>query len=88
MPNVDDFVLKVESICGGEVNSVAVLKPEKIDQAIAWILSRGIVKKRTSGYMWEIRFLTVTFRVFKSGRLVFRGVEKDELSKFLEALFM
>ena len=88
MPTVDDFVLNAGSICGGEVNSVAVLRPEKIDQAIARILSRGIVKKSTAGYMWEIRFLKVTFRVFKSGRLVFRGIEKDELDRFLVALFM
>ncbi|MGD6934175.1 MAG: hypothetical protein ACQCN5_08220 [Candidatus Bathyarchaeia archaeon] len=88
MPNVDDFVLKVESICGGGVNSVAVLKPEKINQAIAGILSRGIVKKRTSDYMWEIWFLTVTFRVFESGRLVFRGIGKEELKRFLVALFI
>ncbi|XHH09070.1 MAG: hypothetical protein ACFCUE_00175 [Candidatus Bathyarchaeia archaeon] len=88
MPAVDDFVLKVESICGGEVNSVAVLRPEKFDQAIAWILSRGVVKKRSSDYMWEIRFLTVTFRVFKSGRLVFRGINKDEVNRFLIVLFM
>ncbi len=88
MPTVEDFVLNVGGICGGEVNSVAVLRPEKIDQAIARILSRGIVKKRAAGYMWEIRFLNVTFRVFKSGRLVFRGIGKDELDRLLIALFM
>ncbi|MGD6809113.1 MAG: hypothetical protein ACQCN3_05375 [Candidatus Bathyarchaeia archaeon] len=87
MPNVEDFVLKVESICGGEVNSVVVLRPEKIDKAITRILSRCTVKKRVADYMWEVNFLKVTFRVFKNGRIVFRGTEKDELNNLLAKLF-
>ena len=88
MPTVKDFVAKIEGVCGGDSNLVVVLKPEKKNTAIAFLFKRCVVRKKVSDYMFELEFQDKIFRVFSSGRIVFRGVEDQmELDRILAALF-
>jgi hypothetical protein len=88
LPTVKDFVAKIEGVCGGDSNLVVILRPEKKDKAAANILKRCVVKKRVADYMFELEFNNVVFRLFSSGRIVFRGIEDEvELDNLLTALF-
>jgi TATA-box binding protein (TBP) (component of TFIID and TFIIIB) len=85
---VTDYIAKIEGICGAEKDIVVTLKLEKKDAAIANILKRSIVKK-SGGFMFELEFQGVTFRVFSSGRVVFRGIKnKKERNRLLAALLL
>jgi hypothetical protein len=87
MPTIKDYVAKVEGICGGETDVIVILKPEKKDTAIASIIKHCIIKKSVSGFLFELEFEGVTFRVFRTGRVVFRSIKnKKELNRLLMAL--
>jgi hypothetical protein len=89
MPTVEDYVAKVEGICGGETDVIVILKPEKKDDTIAKITKHCVVKKSVSGFMVELEFEGLTFRLFRSGRVVFRGIKnKKELNRLLTALLL
>jgi hypothetical protein len=87
MPNVKECVAKVEGICGGETDVIVVLKPEKKDSAIDFVIKKCVVKKSAADFMFELEFEGLTFRVFRTGRMVFRGIKnKKELNRLLTAL--
>jgi hypothetical protein len=87
MPTVKDYVAKVEGICGGETDVIVILIPEKKDVAIANMTKHCVVKKSVSGFLSELEFEGLTFRVFRTGRVVFRGIKnKKELNRLLMAL--
>lgn len=89
MATLKKYISAIEGICGAERDVVVVLKPEKKDMLIADILKNSKVKKSTSDFMFELEFQNVTFRLFSSGRAVFRGIKnKKELNRILSALLL
>ncbi len=86
---VKDYISRIDGICGGDKNVIVVFKSEKTNIAIANILKRCIVKKSHSDFMIELEFQNVTFRLFNSGRAVFRSIKnKRELNRLLAALLL
>lgn len=89
MPTVKDCIAKIEGICGAEKDIIVIFKSEKTDATITNILKRSKVKKSVSGYMFELEFQGVTFRLFTSGRAVFRSIKnKKELNRILTTLLL
>jgi hypothetical protein len=89
MPAIEDYILRIEGICGAETDIIVTLRSEEKDTVIRNIIKRSIVRKSTSGFMFELEFQHVTFRLFTSGRIVFRGIKnKKELNKLLAALLL
>ncbi len=89
MPNIKDYIAKIEGICGAESEVVVTLRCEETTIAITRIIKRCIVKKSVSGVMFELEFQGVTFRLFRSGRAVFRGIKnRKELNRILKALLL
>ena len=87
MPTINDYVAKVEGICGGETDVIVILKAEKKDIAFANIIKHCVVRKSVSGFLFELEFEGLTFRLFSSGRVVFRGIKsKKELNRLLTVL--
>jgi ribonuclease HIII len=88
MPTIKDYITKIEGICGAEKDIIVTLKPGEKDTAIVNIVKRSTVKK-SAGFMFELEFQDVTFRLFTSGRVVFRGIKnKKELNRILTALLL
>jgi hypothetical protein len=89
MANVKDYVASVGGICGAETEIIVNLRPEKAQAAMAIIRQRCRIVKATGCFMFELSFKGVTFRLFSSGKLIFRGVKnRSELDGLLSDLLL
>ncbi len=85
---VEDYVANVEGTCGEEKDVVVVLKFEKKDEAISKILKKAQLKSSIGGgIIKELTFEGHSFRVYSSGKIIFRSIKTREiLNKLLEGL--
>jgi ribonuclease HIII len=89
MPTTDDFVARIEGTCGAEKDVIVVLKFEKKDEAIAKINKRAQLKNSVAGMIFDFSFRDASFRVYSSGKIIFKGVKnKQELNNLLVALLI
>jgi hypothetical protein len=89
MPTIKDYIATIEGICGAETDVIVTLRSEEKDTAITNIIKRSTLKKTVSGFMFELEFQDVTFRLFSNGRAVFRNIKnKKELNRILAALLL
>ena len=89
MSTVDDYVARIEGTCGAESDVIVVLKYEKKDEAIANILKKAKLKNTIAGIIFELTFEDMSFRLYTSGKAIFRGVKnKQELMEFLAKLLL
>jgi hypothetical protein len=89
MPTVDDYVARIEGACGAEKDVIVIFKYENKDEAIANILKRAELKRSTAGIIHEMAFKDHTFRVYSSGKAIFRSIKnKEELYEVLASLLL
>ena len=89
MPTVEDYVARIEGTCGAEKDLIVIFKYEKRDEAIAKILEKAELKQALAGIIYELTFKNYTFRVYRSGKAIFRSIRnKEELCSLLDALFL
>jgi ribonuclease HIII len=89
MVSVDDYVSQIEGACGAEKDVIVVFKFEKKDEAIAKILKKAKVKNKIAGIIFELTFQDQSFRLYSSGKAIFRGVKnKQALNSLLEKLLL
>ena len=89
MPTVEDYVARIEGTCGEEKDIVVTLKYDKKDEAVAKILKKSQLKNTIAGIIFELTFRNVSFRLYKSGKAIFRSIKnKDELQELLAALLL
>jgi ribonuclease HIII len=89
MVSVDDYVSQIEGACGAEKDVIVVFKFEKKDEAIAKILKKATVKNKIAGIIFELTFQDQSFRLYSSGKAIFRGVKnKQALNSLLEKLLL
>jgi ribonuclease HIII len=87
MASIDDYVARVEGTCGAEKDVIVFFKYEKKDEAIANILKRATLKTKIAGIIFELTFQNQSFRLYSSGKAIFRGVKnKEELNSVLSSL--
>ena len=87
MASIDDFVSRIEGTCGAESDVIVVLKYEKKDEAIAKILKKATLKNTIAGIIFELIFQDISFRVYLSGKAIFRSIKnREELNKLLSNL--
>jgi TATA-box binding protein (TBP) (component of TFIID and TFIIIB) len=86
---VADFVSRIEGTCGAESDIIVNFKYEKKDEAIAHIMKRATLKNTIAGIIFELTFEDRTFRLYTSGKAIFRGVKsKPELMDYLAKLLL
>ena len=84
MSTVEDYVARIEGTCGAEKGIIVVFKYEKKEEAIAHILKNSL-----SGIIYELTFNGVSFRVYSSGKAIFRSIKnREELNSILAALLL
>lgn len=88
MSTVKDYVARIEETCGEDKSAVVTFKYDKKDEAITKIRKKAQLKKSLSGIILEFTFQDISFRVFSSGKAVFRGVNKEKLHDILISLLL
>jgi len=89
MATVEDYVARIEGTCGEEKDVIVIFKYNKKDEAIANILKKAKTQKSLSGIIFELTFQNVSFRVYASGKAIFRSVkDKEGLREILAALLL
>jgi hypothetical protein len=89
MTTIEDYVARIEGTCGAEKDVIVTFKFEKKDEAIKNILKKATLKNNISGIIFELTFQDISFRVYSSGKAIFRSVKnRDELNRILAALLL
>lgn len=89
MSTVTDYVSRIEGTCGAESDVIVNFKYERKDEVLANILKRAIVKNTIAGIIYELTFEGVSFRLYTSGKAIFRGFKtKTELMDYLVKLLL
>lgn len=89
MTTVDDYVSRIEGTCGKEKDVIVTFKFEKRDGVVKRILERARLKKSLAGIVFELEFGSHFFRLYASGKVIFRGLEsKEELTALLSELLL
>jgi ribonuclease HIII len=88
MPTVEDYVARIEETCGEDKGVIVTLKYDKKDEAIAKIRNKAQLKNSLSGIIFEFAFQGTSFRVFSSGKAIFKGINKEALHDILAALLL
>jgi ribonuclease HIII len=89
MNPVEDYVSRVEETCGQEKNLVVVFKYDKKEEAIEKILEKAKIEKSISRIIFELTFENVSFRLYGTGKAIFRNLKgESELKKVLADLLL
>ena len=89
MSTVEDYVARVEETCGEEKQFVVIFKYDLKNQVIAKILKKAKVEKSISRIIFELTFKNVSFRLYGTGKAIFRNLkDKEELRKVLADLLL
>lgn len=89
MTTLEDYVARVEGTCGAEKDVIVFFKFEKKDEAIANILKKATVTNKLAGIIFELKFEDFSFRLYASGKAIFRSVKnREELNRVLSALLL
>ncbi len=89
MATLEDYVTRVEGTCGAEKDVIVVFKYEKKDEVIDRILKKATLKNKIAGIIFELNFNDTSFRLYSSGKAIFRSVKnREELNKLLGELLL
>jgi TATA-box binding protein (TBP) (component of TFIID and TFIIIB) len=89
MAAVEEYVARIEETCGEDKSAVVTLKYDKKNEAIAKIMNKAKLKKSLSGIIFELEFQGISFRMFSSGKIIFKGFKnKGALREILTALLL
>jgi len=89
MSAVTDYVSRIEGTCGAESDVIVNFRFEKKDEVIANILKKATTKNTIAGIIFELTFEGVSFRLYTSGKAIFRGFKsKTELMDYLAKLLL
>jgi len=87
MVSLEDYVARTEGTCGKEQDVIVTFKFDKKDEAIKKILSKATLKKSMAGIVFELAFGKFSFRLYGSGKAIFRSLkDKEELNTLLSEL--
>jgi hypothetical protein len=89
MATIDDYVARIEGTCGAEQDVIVVFKYEKKDEAIDNIMKRAQLKNSIAGIILELTFQNISFRLYTSGKAIFRGIKnRSDLNSLLASLLL
>jgi TATA-box binding protein (TBP) (component of TFIID and TFIIIB) len=89
MATVEDYVARIEETCGEEKGAVVTFKYDKKEEAVAKIMKKAELKNSLSGIIFDLAFQGTPFRMFSSGKLIFKGIKsKEAVHEVLQALLL
>jgi hypothetical protein len=89
MTSIKDYVARIDGTCGEEKDIIVTFKYDKKDEAIAKILKRAELRKSIANIIFELAFEMHSFRLYPSGKAIFRSLkDKEELNGILSGLLL
>ena len=89
MSTVTDYVARIEGTCGAESDVIVIFRYEKKDEAVANIMKKAMLKNKIAGIIFELTYKDLSFRLYSSGKAIFRGIKsKTELMELLAELLL
>jgi ribonuclease HIII len=89
MVALEDYIARIEETCGDEKNFIVIFKYDKKGEVIAKILKKAKKEKAISTIIFELTYDNMSFRLYGTGKAIFRGLKnKEELKNFLSNLIM
>jgi hypothetical protein len=80
-------VARIDGTCGKERDVIVTFKYDKKDEAIQKILQKVKIEKSVSRIIFELLFKNFSFRLYGSGKAIFRDIkDKEELHSVLTEL--
>jgi ribonuclease HIII len=87
MPKTEEYVARIDGTCGKEEDVIVTFRYDKKDEAIRRILNKAKTRKSIARIVFELTFKNVSFRLYGSGKAIFRGLrDKEELNAILAEL--
>jgi hypothetical protein len=87
--SAQDYIANVEEACGEERDFIVVFRYDKKDEAIAKILKRAKLEKSISQLIYELTFKDASFRLYRTGKAVFRKLaDREKLDGILADLLL
>jgi hypothetical protein len=87
MVRLEDYVVRVEGTCGKEKDVIVIFKYDKREEVVKKILQKAVTKKSIAGIVSELTYKDFSFRLYGSGKAIFRSVkDKEELNALLSEL--
>jgi hypothetical protein len=84
MVSTEDYVARTEGTCGKEQDVIVIFKYDKKDEAVKKILAKATLKKSIAGIVFELTYGKFSFRLYGSGKAIFRDLkDKEELKSLL-----
>jgi len=84
MAVLEEYVARIEETCGEEKDFIVIFKYDKKDEIVAKILKKAKTEKSISNIIFELTFKGVSFRVYKTGKAIFRNLKgKDEVRNII-----
>ncbi len=84
---LEEYVARIEETCGEEKDFIVIFKYDKKDKAVAKILEKAKTEKSISNIIFELTFKDVSFRVYKTGKAIFRNLkDKSDVQRVLSEL--
>ncbi|HDN05431.1 hypothetical protein J7L33_01065 [Candidatus Bathyarchaeota archaeon] len=78
---------RIEETCGEEKDFIVIFKYERKDEAVTKILRKAKIKKSISRIIFELTFQNFSFRLYGTGKAIFRNLkDKSELKRLLANL--
>ncbi len=81
MPTLEDYISRIEKTCGEEKSTIVTFKYSKKAEVIKKILENSKLNKSLAGLIYELSFQGKTFRLYSSGKAIFKGVKEEETIK-------
>ncbi len=89
MSTVTDYVARIEGTCGAESDVIVIFRYEKKDEALANIMKKATLKNKVAGIIFELTYKKQSFRLYSSGKAIFRGIKsKTDLMELLAELLL
>jgi len=84
---IEDYVARIEETCGEEKDFIVIFKYKRKDEAVTKILRKAKIKKSISRIIFELTFQNFSFRLYGTGKAIFRNLkDKSELKRLLANL--
>jgi TATA-box binding protein (TBP) (component of TFIID and TFIIIB) len=89
MATLEDYIARIEGTCGAERDVIVFFKYENKTETIAKILDKATLNKKIAGIIFELTFQDTYFRLYSSGKAIFRSIKnKQTLNKLLKQLLL
>jgi hypothetical protein len=87
MGPVEEYVARTDGTCGKDKDIIVTFKYDKKGEAIKKIMQKANVEKSMSNIIYELTYKNYSFRLYGSGRAIFRDLkDKKELNALLSEL--